>query len=302
MNKIYQVINHITQEIEPACQSSALATNYAWWMLEALTQKNKAHLITQSEITLTKKQQALLDFWIDQHVNHHKPLAYLLGSVPFSSLTILVEPPILIPRPETEQWCLELIETLSEFADHTLTILDLCTGSGCIALALAQAFPHFTVWGIDKSVQAIALAKKNASYNAIHNAHFLVSDLFEELTNKTFDLIIANPPYIAFSELPELDVSVTKWEDKDALFANDNGLSVIKKIITKAPDYLNKQSVLVEKKIPQVWIEIGYKQKNLVVEFMKTAQYSDIQVFKDLSQKERVVAGSVSDVATAPDK
>ena len=151
---------------------------HAWWILESITNKKKANLIAHETITLTSDQQQKLDSWIDQLINKNIPLQYLIGSVPFIDLEILVETPTLIPRPETEEWCVNLIEQLNKLSHKKLTVLDLCSGSGCITLALAQAFPAAHVYGLDISDKAIALAQKNAIHNRISNATFLHSDLF----------------------------------------------------------------------------------------------------------------------------
>jgi len=178
------------------------------------------------------------------------------------------------------------------FTTKKITILDIATGSGCIALALAYHLPQIHVIGLDIAPSAIALAEKNKKFNNIVNAQFILSDLFSALpANTQADLIVANPPYIAESEKSTLEKSVTEWEDPLALFAQDNGLAIIKKIITNAKLFLKNNTEMKNKKIPQLIIEIGYQQGNVVKNFMIESGYKEVHVCKDLGNKERYVEG-----------
>jgi release factor glutamine methyltransferase len=231
------------------------------------------------------------------------PIAYLIGNVPFNDLDILVEPPTLIPRPETEEWVIDLIAKLKTLKSHTLTILDMCSGSGCIALALAKAFPQSTVYALDLSDKAIALGKKNAAHNGIKNVTFMQSDLFNELnTQHLFDIIVSNPPYISFDEFQELDASVSTWEDKQALVAADNGTAIINDIIEDAADYLKTDSEIAHTKIPQLIIEIGYRQADIVQNLMNSAGWIAVKILKDLEGKDRVVTGRILHAVDAQKK
>jgi len=268
--------------------------SYAWWILEAITGKRKEHLVLHNSAGITSEQQEKLDTWLIALIKDKMPLQYLIGSVPFGDLEILVAPPTLIPRPETEEWCLDLIDQLQHLNNKKLTILDLCSGSGCIALSLAQALPQASVYGVDIADSALALAEKNKIHNKINNVTFIHSDLFKSFTpDITFDLIVANPPYIAQSEWDTLAPSVTHWEDKNALIADDNGFTIIKEILKKAPEYLSKNAELAMLKIPNVWIEIGYLQGARAKELMQEYNYRDIKVKKDLADKDRVLVGAM---------
>lgn len=229
------------------------------------------------------------------------PIAYLIGSVPFLDLTITVKPPLLIPRPETEAWCAWLIEMLKKIT-IPLTIIEPCTGTGCIALALAQALPHATVIATDISPLAIEVALHNAERNSICNVHFYTADLLSvHDPSVRADLIVSNPPYIAESEWHSLDPSVAQWEDKRALVAPDNGLGIIKKLVAQAPYLIRSCQPLVDHHIPNLLIEIGYTQAEGVVAIMKRAHYTAVQVQVDIAGNDRVVGGRVPDVeATMP--
>lgn len=230
----------------------------AWWMLQHITNRSKETLLFSESSTLSKKELQTIEEWIYKLDNEHQPLSYLLGSVPFLDLTIFVATPILIPRPETEEWIFNLITKLQPYTEHIKTVLDIGTGSGCIALALAKHFPKAQVIATDINPQALQLAQKNAQKNGIENVDFLKSDLFENLHNKKFDLIVSNPPYI--DPANKLMPQVVEWEDNKALFAQDHGLKLIKKIIQSAPDYIHKNV-----NIPyQLVIEHDAGQENII--------------------------------------
>ncbi len=297
---VNQLVAKLTHLFQQSFSDSTLCQQYAWWTLEAITQKDQVHLIAAGDITLTPEQEALLADWCKKMIDEHMPIAYLLGMVPFNDIEILVQPPTLIPRPETEEWTVQLITDLQKLTNKDITIFEPCTGTGCIALALAHALPQAMVWATDISLLALALAHKNARHNNIENVTFVHSDLFQNIP-KTIraDIIVVNPPYISEQEWQILDQSVIKWEDKHALVAPDNGLAIIQEIIAQAPYLLQKNKELSQYEIPQVMIEIGYEQADTVVALMKDAHYNAIHVHKDLEGKNRVVSGRVDYVEIA---
>ena len=296
---IFNLIQQIAHELAPRYKDATLCEQYAWWMLQSILQQDQAHLIAMHSITLTDAQRNQLADWIKKQVVEHMPLQYLLGSVPFNDLDIRVKPPTLIPRPETEEWCSDLIDMLQTAGPQPLQILDLCSGTGCIALALASALPNAQLVGTDIADTALALARENAAHNNIANVTWIQSDLFAQIDKKhQFDLIVSNPPYIAAEEWTTLDDSVKKWEDTRALIAQEHGLHIIKQIIDQAPHYLRNNNPLQAHNIPQVWIEIGYQQGASVAELMKAAGYTHVSIQKDMEGKDRVVKGSKTYVAT----
>lgn len=293
------VATTIAKELFKELKDDTLAHQYSWWLLEALTKKRKADLLLNNNIELTHAQKKLLEQWVHEIVIDHKPIAYILESMPFGPIAIIVRPPLLIPRPETEEWALHIIDLIKHSGAHNLRILDLCTGSGCIALLFAHMLPDAKVDAIDISDDAIALATENKQQLNITNVNIMHSDLFNQLPQQTYDLIISNPPYITADEYKELPLSVSKWEDKRALYAQDEGLSIIKQIIEKAPLFLNSNKLLQEKEINQLYIEIGWNQGNIVSTLFKQRGYTNITVTKDSAEKDRVVSGRIINVATA---
>lgn len=293
-HQLIVTIRTIKDRLMDRYDDPTLCEQYAWWMVEQVTNKSRAQLLA-TDYTLTHDEHTKIEQWIKLQVVDHMPLQYLLGTVPFADLEIIVEPPTLIPRPETEEWVLTLISRLKAAGITHPAILDLCTGSGCIALALAQALPKSQVTGSDISSRAIELSKKNAAHNTIDNVTFIESDLMNQLPdNRHYDIIVANPPYIAQEELASLDESVRKWEDRRALIAEDHGLEIIEQIIARAPSFLISNSPIRKAGIGQLWIEIGYQQGPAVANLFKQAGYSDVSILKDLESKDRVVAGTPS--------
>lgn len=246
------------QYLDAITAATDLSPQESWWLLEHITNKTKQQLMLDNK--LSADEIIKLDEAILQISQQHKPLAYLLGWVPFLDLKIQVEAPILIPRHETEEWVADLIKQLqkSEFG----TILDIGTGSGCIALALAKNFPNAQITAIDVNEKALDLAKRNAILNNIENINFLQSDLFDQLPTKSkFDLIVSNPPYIDPAEKPTMSDQVTNWEDHTALFAAEQGMAITAQILQKSGDFLNDTT-----KLPvQIIIEIDRNQKDKAI-------------------------------------
>lgn len=267
--------------IQNIVETTNLSAQQAWWLLEFVTNKSRTQLqYTPTE--LSKDQQIKLNACIDQISVHHKPLAYILGWIPFLDLKLIAQPPTLIPRPETEAWVDELITIIKDSKADNLQILDIGTGSGCIALSLAQAFPTAQVYALDIADSAIDLAQKNAAQNNIMNITFLQSDLFSSLPKDLqFDLIVSNPPYI--NPTAQLEASVAAWEDHGALFAGNCGMQIIEKIIEQAHLYLKKNDALNY----QLVMEIDASQGNVVKKLLKQCNFKNIEIKKDQFDRDR---------------
>lgn len=205
------------------------------------------------------------------------PVAYITGETDFCGLTLRCDARALAPRPETEelaQYCANLFE---RGADPN--ILDLCTGSGCIALALAAKFPRGYITAVDISPEALCLASENARLTKLQErVQFLQSDLFENVSG-TFDLIVSNPPYIAAGELPALSPEVQS-EPRLALDGGADGLDIIRRIAAVAADYLNPQGTLA--------LEIGAGQADAVCALFDAARWEG-GVKKDFAGVRRFV-------------
>lgn len=295
--KTPDLLQYIARAIEPMHENFDTAYRVAFWIIEHITGKKRIEIISKPSLELTHEQQAELSLLLEQHVQHSMPLQYIFGTVPFLNLTLEVKSPTLIPRPETEYWCSVIIEKLKKLKNQKLTILDLCTGTGCIALSLAQAFPQAHVYAVDITSAACNLAYKNAKTNGITNVTIVKSDLYATLpSDLKFDFIVSNPPYVTELEWQTLDPLIKKWEDKRALVAEDDGIALIKKIIYQASTWVKPRADFNQVELGQLVIEIGSCQAQQVKELYAQAGFSQIEVLQDLASKDRVVMAGLTHV------
>ena len=214
-----------------------------------------------------------------------EPVAYITGVKAFWSFTLEVSPDVLIPRPDTEVIVEEALAVFRAQALSRPRILDIGTGSGAIALALAREIPDAQITATDISPAALAVAQKNARLLGLGDSIiFQVSDLFEEIQG-TFDIIVSNPPYIGAAEYETLEEGVRNFEPKLALWAGQTGVEFYEKLIYQAHSYLNENGWLL--------LEIGAKQRARVQEIIKTNDcfYSHINVRTDYAGLSRVILG-----------
>ena len=210
-----------------------------------------------------------------------QPIAYLTGEREFYSLSFRVTPAVLIPRPETEL----LVEAAIERARgrRGFRVLDLATGSGCVAVAIARNCADAVVTAADVSREALALARENAARHGV-TIEFLPSDWFEGLSGRRFDAIVANPPYVATSD-PHLELGDARFEPLRALVAGPTGLECIETIVAQAPGCLDRGGWLM--------LEHGYDQAPRCRELLARARFEEIRSTRDLSGIERVSGGRV---------
>ena len=272
----------MNQVIDNIVFRTNLSRSEAWWLLESITNLSKEQLLTKKN-ALTEQEIIKIDTTIKKINDESIPLAYLIGHVPFGEITVEVQAPILIPRPETEEWVYALIEKLQPEKEKITTILDLGTGSGCIALALAHAFPQAQVVASDINPKALELAEQNARKNNIKNITFIESDLFKNIPQKSFDLIVSNPPYIAPRYKKTLSDSVINWEDHGALFAAKEGLELIEKIIQQLPDRLSPQNIPV-----QFAIECDPEQIETIIALCSARNLTAYQIIDAFSNQRAV--------------
>lgn len=287
---IQQALNRLKETL---LNHNSTSDQDAWWLLEYITNKKYSPLVMSKSELLTQTQMNTLEKII-QDIQADKPIAYIIGWVPFLNLQLRIQPPILIPRSETEYWCNQVITQLQSIPNSMnmpFRILDMCTGSGCIALSIAHAFPHAQVFAVDSNPDACALAAQNAQENNISNVTIIQSDLFTNLAEETFDLIVSNPPYIDLEELSSLDNSVKLWEDPRALIAADKGYALIKEIIIQAQKKLRHTGLLSQTDIPQLWLEIGHQQGLDTKLLMEQASFCKVAIMKDIYKRDRFVTG-----------
>lgn len=251
-------------------------------LLAHLLQKERVQLYTQNQQPLTLTQweqyQALLQkrlaYW---------PVAYLMETREFYGLPFWVTPSVLIPRPETEL----LVEmALKKYQGQSGRLLDLGTGSGCIALSLLSNLPHFEADLVDISEEALFVAKKNAQQLHLETRiRFFQGDFFGPVAGQRYMFILSNPPYIAESEKATLQREVALYEPHHALFAPEEGLYFLKKIIQQSPEFLTRPGTL--------WLEMGQHQWKELLPYAKSCGYDQVSIKKDLAGIERILMGEI---------
>lgn len=204
-------------------------------LLEFVLKKPREFLLAHGETELKNSQVKKLA-QLEKRVSKNEPLAYILGKKEFFGYDFLVSPDVLIPRPETES-LVELILNLPKI--ETAKILDLATGSGCIAISLKKKLAKAQITASDISKSALKIAQKNSERLEVE-VNFIESNLFENISEK-FNVIVSNPPYVS----RDWHCSpATKFEPEQAIFAEDNGLFLVKKIISESKKYLEKNGFL----------------------------------------------------------
>lgn len=202
---------------------------------------------------------------------------YLTGRAYFRDLQLSVDQRVLIPRPETEE-LVDLI--LAENPDTPFSVLDIGTGSGAIAISLKKERPAWQLTASDISSDALSLAQDNASHYQL-DITFIVSDVFSQLSG-TFDMIVSNPPYIAYEDKDEVGLNVYQSEPHLALFAAEDGYAIYRRIIEEASNYLSEKGKL--------YFEIGYKQGEGIKALVNTHfPQKRVRVLRDVFGKERMV-------------
>jgi release factor glutamine methyltransferase len=259
--------------------SSAEATLEAQLLLQHVLGVNRAWLIAHESDALEGNIHEAFETLIKRRLNG-EPIAYILGYREFYGLKLKVTPDTLIPRPDTETLVEAALGKVPQ--SKKIHVLDLGTGTGAIALAIAHNRPQALVTAVDASNDALKIAQENAQNLAITNIEFLQSDWFVALQNQTFDVIVSNPPYIAQNDA-HLTQGDLCFEPASALASGVDGLDDIKQIIANAPKYLTPHGYLL--------LEHGYNQAEEVATLLKLSGSSEIETIKDLGGNNRVTLG-----------
>jgi release factor glutamine methyltransferase len=267
------------------------------WLLEEVSGLDAAEQVAEAGAPATQRAVAALDRLVGRRVGG-EPLQYVLGSWSFCGIDLLVDPRVLIPRPETEvvaQVAIAEAERLGarvgkadawSGAITTSTVADLGTGSGALAIALAYSLPDAEVWATDVDDDALAVARANVAGSGTPSVRVRIAQgawfdaLPDELRGRLL-LAVSNPPYLAESELATLDAAVGEWEPTGALVSGPTGLEAFEQIVAAAPDWLDPQGTLV--------LELAPHQAGAVTELARGAGFVEVEVHEDLVGRDRVL-------------
>jgi release factor glutamine methyltransferase len=245
-------------------------------LLMHLLKRSRAWLIAHNDELLADELSVSYTELLERR-RKGEPIQYVTGETEFYGLQFLVTSDVLIPRPETEHLAEKVIELASDFdAPH---IVDVGTGSGAIAVALAHKLPQASITATDISSRALALAEENAKRNGVA-VRFLAGDLLEPVEGERFEIIVSNPPYVAMADRDSLDVEVREYEPALALFAGEDGLEIYHRLIPAAFDALTPGGFVV--------LEIGYGQSTAIADLLTSAGFECVEFVPDLQGISRV--------------
>ena len=256
-------------------KEESLAKFLLMYMLDETTEQFSNKL---SEELSVEQENRYFDL-INKNINEDTPLSHLVGFDYFYDRKFKVTKDVLSPRTETEELIYKVLEYIKKSKKDSFRILDLCTGSGIIAITLKKEIveKHTEIVASDISEKALSIAIENANNNNA-NITFIKSDLFDNISGK-FDLIISNPPYISYKDKITIKDSVLNYDPHLALFAEEDGIYFYRKIIENAVHYLSKDGV--------IFFEIGYDQKDKILELGKNNNFITT-VYKDINDRDRI--------------
>lgn len=264
--KILEIFNLIIAQLAPI-YGAREAQAIAYRLLE------DKYGVFRNDLVISPNSEIEFDVFDIERLKNSEPIQYIIGFTEFLSRRFTVTPSVLIPRIETEELVLKIISDLG--ADFAGTITDIGTGSGCIAISLALAFPQAAVSAIDISQQAIDIATQNAAALGA-NVDFAVADLFD-LKNFNCDIIVSNPPYVLYSEMDLMQANVIDFEPKNALFVPDN-------------DPLKYYAAIVDlaENCARIYFEINEKFGDKMVKLLQNKNFNQVEIIKDIHLKDRI--------------
>ena len=271
------LVRDIINKAQNTLEAAGIADSQvdSWLLAEFVFGITRAKYYANMQMTVDGKSAEKYNELVNQRAGHI-PLQHLVGTQEFMGLTFKVNENVLIPRQDTEL----LVENVADcLGNGERTVLDMCTGSGCIAVSIDRLSKDSKVTAVDISEKALEVAQENNRFNNA-NVNFIQSDLFTNVTGR-YDIIVSNPPYIRTDEIPKLMEEVKSHEPVMALDGMEDGLYFYKKICNEASDYLNDNG--------KIFFEIGYDQGDDVSEILRQNRFCNIEVLKDLSGNDRVV-------------
>lgn len=271
------LVRDIIKKAQSTLEAAGIADSQvdSWLLAEFVFGITRVKYYANMQMTVDGRSAEKYNELVNQRAGHI-PLQHIIGTQEFMGLTFKVNENVLIPRQDTELMVENVVDYLG---NDERTVLDMCTGSGCIAVSIDRLSKNSKVTAVDISEKALEVAQEN---NRLNNANvtFIQSDLFTNVTGK-YDIIVSNPPYIRTDEIPKLMEEVKMHEPVMALDGMEDGLYFYKKICGEASDYLNDNG--------KIFFEIGYDQGDDVSEILRQNRFCNIEVLKDLSGNDRVV-------------
>lgn len=262
--------------------------NNAWLLFEkAFSMSRSEYLLRQAEEAGCRQDENVRKFneWLNRRAMH-EPLQYITGVQNFMGFDFKVTPDVLIPRFDTEILVENVLKYIDTLNIPEISVLDMCTGSGCIAISIAllakEKNSGINVTGVDISQEALKVAKDNAQRLRCGNIRLLKSDLFDEVSVDKFDIIVSNPPYIKSGVIDTLSPEVKDYEPRLALDGSGDGLYFYRRIAEEASNRLNKGG--------KIFFEIGCDQGEQVGSLLAANGFKNIEVIKDLAGLDRVAA------------
>lgn len=255
------------------------AKNDAWLLLAMAGRIDHTFYYMHMDEEMPEDAQHEFDALINKR-SERVPLQYITGEQEFMGITFHVNSSVLIPRQDTET----LVEEALKLVHPGMKIMDMCTGSGCVLISILKNAHGVEGFGYDISKQAINVAKENAKLNDVA-ADFERSDLFDDVMEEQFDMLVSNPPYIRSEKIATLMPEVMDFEPHEALDGKEDGLYFYRKLIAGCPEFVKPGGY--------VLFEIGYDQGEDVSSMMKEAGFLEVAVVKDLAHHDRVVLGKL---------
>lgn len=256
--------------------------NAARLLLQHVLQTNYSGLMMRMHDEITSEQLVTFKSFVEAHALG-RPVQYITGVEEFYGRTFAVDESVLIPRPETEELILGTIERMTKLfgSQASVKLADIGTGSSAIATTMKLEWPQAAVTATDISQQALEKAKQNA-VNLQADINFCLGDLTEPISSEKWDVVLSNPPYIAFDEMEIMSDVVVEHEPHSALFAEENGLILYRKLAEQLPPLMNKPAL--------IGLEIGYKQGATVASyFQKHFPQAIVEVVQDINGKDRII-------------
>ena len=280
--KIYKTIFEALNGASSFLEENGREGNAARLLLQHILQTNYSGLMMRMHDAITDEQAVLFQSYIDRHVKG-QPVQYITGVEEFYGRKFLVDESVLIPRPETEELIVGTFARMQKLfgENKNLKLADIGTGSGAIAITMKKEQPTLDVTATDLSEAALITAQKNAEQLGA-DITFKLGDLTAPISEEKWDIVLSNPPYIAFADMKDMSDVVVEHEPHSALFAEEDGLILYRKLALALPALMNKPAL--------IGLEIGYTQGQAVANLFKNSfPQAQVSIVKDINQKDRMV-------------